>query len=112
MAFLACAEPKRDKLAQILNMILHEGLLTYNPKLSKASALEQLQAKQADKRHKKGAIFAVRDKSHFTANGVKGYIITSKETAIEQADNITHFTPNVYRRYQYADVNRRYIKGF
>ena len=110
MAFFTCAEPKMDKLAQILNLIFHEGLLTYNPKSSKAPLL--LQAEEADKHHKKGAIFAVRKKSNFTASGVKGYIITSKETAIEQADNITHFTPNVYRRYQYADVDRRYIKGF
>ena len=112
MAFFTCAELKKDKLARILNLIFHEGLLTYNPKASKAPLFDQLQAKEADKRHKKGAIFAVRNKSDFTASGVKGYIVTSKETAIEQADDITHFTPNVYRRYQYADADRRYIKGF
>ncbi|MFJ7953006.1 primase C-terminal domain-containing protein [Lysinibacillus sp. NPDC096418] len=112
MAIFAFSEHKRDKLTRILDIVLHEGLLTYNPKSSKAHILEQQLAKEKDKRHKKGAIFAVRDKADFTASGVKGYIITSKETLIEQADKITHFTPNVFRRFQYVDQERRYIKGF
>ncbi|MEK4231329.1 primase C-terminal domain-containing protein [Solibacillus sp. FSL H8-0538] len=100
-----------DKLTNVFNTILHEGLLTYNPKSSKAPADLQRRAKQLDKLHKKGAVFAVRDKSHFEC-GVKGYIITSKETLIEQADRISHFTPNVFRRYYYADDKRETIKGF
>ena len=112
MAFLTCMEPKKDKLTKVFNMIFHEGLLTFNPKASKAPVLVQLQAKEADMRDKKGAIFVVRDKSHFTASGVKGVIMTSKETVLAQVDNFTHFTPNVYRHYEYADSKRRYIKGF
>ena len=108
MAFFACA----NKLAQIFNMIFHQGLHTYKPKASKAPVLVQLQAKETAMRDKKGAIFAVRSKSDFTDSGVKGYIVTSKETVLEQAERITHFTPNVYRRYEYADSKRRYIKGF
>ena len=66
MAFLTCKKSKKDKLTKVFNMILHEGLLTHNPKASKAPVLVQLQAKEADMLDKKGAIFAVRDKSHFT----------------------------------------------
>lgn len=112
MAILAFSEQKKDKLTQIFDTILHEGLLTYNPKASKAQIQDQLQAKEKDKRHKKGAVFAVRKKGNFTESGVKGYIITSKETLIEQADKITHFTPNVFRRFKYVNQERRYIKGF
>ena len=66
MAFLTCKEPKKDRLPKVYLMIFHEGLRTYNPKASKAPVLVQLQAKEDDKRDKKGAIYVVRDKSHFT----------------------------------------------
>ena len=102
---------KQDQLTTIMETIMHEGLLTYHPKASNAPLDLQRRAKQLDKLHKKGAVFAVRDKSHFE-NGVKGFIITSNETLINQADQISHFTPNVYRRYHYADDKRRMIKGF
>ena len=111
VAIFAFSEQSTDKLTRIFNTILHEGILTYNPKSSKAELPLQLQAKERDKRHKKGAIFAVRDKSHFEG-GVKGYIITSKETLIEQADRISHFTPNIYRRFSYTSEKRQMIKGF
>ena len=106
MASLTCAESQMDKITKIFDMIFHEGLLTYNPKSSKAPAQE------ADTRDRKGGIFGVRDKSHFTESGVKGFIMTSKETVLEHEGKLTHFTPNVYRHYQYADSKRRYIKGF
>jgi len=96
----------------LFDVLLHQGITKYRLTKSKASLPKQGEAAKQDKLSKKGAIFAVRDKSHFTASGVKGYIITTKETLLEQVNNITHFTPNVYRRYQYADTNRRYIKGF
>lgn len=102
---------KQDKLTTIIETIMHEGLLTYHPKASNAPLDLQYRAKQLDKLHKKGAVFAVRDKSHFEG-GVKGYIITSNETLINQANQISHFTPNIYRRYYYADDKRQMIKGF
>lgn len=112
MAISAFSLQKKGKLEQIFDVILHEGLLTYNPKSSKYSIWEQSFAQTKDKHHKKGAIFVVRKKSDFTESGVKGYIVTSKETVIEQAGELTHFTPNIYRRYHYAGQDRRYIKGF
>ena len=113
MAIFALQEHKTDeKLTRVINMLMQEGLTKYKTKHSKAALPMRVEATKADMLHKKGAVFAVRDKSHFTSVGVKGYIITSKETLIEQANKITHFTPNVYRRYQYADQDRRLIKGF
>ena len=102
----------KDRLTRIINLMFHEGLLTYNPKASKAPILAQLHAIENDKHHKKGAIFGVRDKSHFTEKGVKGFIMTSMETVLEKVHELTHFTPNIYRSYGYADGKRKYIKGF
>ena len=100
-----------NQLESFIDLLMHESILTYNPKASTAPVEVQQRAKQLDRIHKKGAVFAVRQKSDF-GQGVKGFIITSKETLLEKANSITHFTPNVYRRYYYADSNRRFIKGF
>ena len=99
------------RLSTIIDLLTNEGLLTYNPKASTASADEQRRARQLDKLHKKGAVFAVRDKSNFE-DGVKGFIITSKETLLKKADSISHFTPNIFRKYYYNDEKRKTIKGF
>ena len=103
---------KTNKLDRMIHLIFHEGLHTYNPKASKAPVLAQLQAIENAKHHKKGAIFGVRDKSHFTDQGVKGFIMTSIETVLEKVHSLTHFTPNIYRSYAYTDGKRKYIKGF
>ena len=86
---------KTNKLDRMIHLIFHEGLHTYNPKASNAPVLAQLQAIENAKHHKKGAIFGVRDKSHFTDQGVKGFIMTSKETVLEKVHSLTHFTPNI-----------------
>ena len=96
----------------LFDVLFHQGLTTYRQVGSKASLPKQVEAEKRDKRSKKGAIFAVRQKEHFTDHGVKGYIITSKETLLEQAAELSHFTPNVYRTYTYKDSARRYIQGF
>ena len=96
----------------LFDVLFHEGLTTYRQIGSKASLPKQVEAAKQDKRSKKGAIFAVRQKEHFTDHGVKGYIITSKETLLEQAAELSHFTPNVYRTYSYTDSSHRYIQGF
>lgn len=101
-----------NQLIDVYNTILHEGLTTYKTKNSKAYLPARIEAEKADKKHKKGAIFVVRSKDHFTSNGVRGYIVTSKETLLEDAAGLTHFTPNVYRKFGYSDENRRMIKGF
>ena len=102
---------KVDHLA-LLDVLLHQGMTKYRPAGSKASLLEQVEAAKQDKLSKKGAIFVVRKKADFTDHGVKGFIITSKETLLEQASELSHFTPNIYRTYTYKDKARRYIQGF
>ena len=100
------------KLVQVFDAILHEGLTQYKKKNSNAALPLQIKAANEDKRSKKGAVFVVRSKADFQTNGVKGYIVTSKETLVEDAPGLTHFTPNVYRQYGYTDEKRRMIHGF
>lgn len=93
-------------MSAIYDCILKSGLTTFRVKHSKAALPARVQAQKLDKQSKKGAIFAVRDKSHFLETKVKGYIITSKETLLEDAANLTHFTPNVYRTFGYKDEDQ------
>ncbi|SOC22071.1 primase-like protein [Ureibacillus xyleni] len=99
-------------LENVYDVLLHNGLTKYKTKNSKTSLPAQVEAAKQDKLSKKGAIFVVRSKSDFLATGVKGYIITSKETLLEDAAGLTHFTPNIYRKFGYSDENRRMIRGF
>lgn len=113
MAIFASTKQTTDNLlTNVFNAILHEGLTTYKTKHSKAALPARVEAEKADKQQKKGAIFAVRSKSDFTSHGVKGYIITSKETLLEDATELTHFTPNIYRKFSYSDEKRSMIQGF
>lgn len=105
-------EPVPVNLGQVYDVILHEGMTTYKTKYSNAPLPKRVEAAKIDARSKKGAVFVVRSKADFQANGVKGYIVTSKETLLEDAPSLTHFTPNVYRKYGYADEARRMIRGF
>ena len=96
----------------LFDVLLHQGMTTYKRVNSKALLKAQVEAAKQDKQSKKGAVFVVRQKSDFTDHGVKGYIITSKETLLDQTDELSHFTPNIYRMYTYKDTARRYIQGF
>ena len=99
-------------LEKVYDVLLHNGLTKYKTKYSKHSLFSQVEAAKQDKLSKKGAIFVVRSKRDFLATGVKGYIITSKETLLEDAAGLTHFTPNIYRKFGYSDEKRRMIRGF
>ena len=98
--------------SELFDVLLHQGITKYRPTKSKTSLPKQVEAAKQDKLSKKGAIFAVRKKADFTEHGVKGYIITSKETLLEDATELSHFTPNIYRTFTYKDSARRYIQGF
>lgn len=97
---------------ELFDVLLHQGITKYRPIRSKAPLPKQVEATKQDKLSKKGAIFAVRKKADFTDHGVKGYIITSKETLLEDTPELSHFTPNVYRTYTYKDAARCYVQGF
>lgn len=103
---------KKVDMVSVFDVLLHRGITTYRKKSSKAPFPRKVEEDKLDQLSKKGSIFGVRQKADFTAQGVKGYVITSKETLLEDVANLSHFTPNVYRTSGYADDKRRYIKGF
>lgn len=103
---------EKQEMGQLFDTLLHTGINTYKKKHSTASLPARVEAEKKEKSTRQGAVFVVRQKADFTANGVKGYIVTSKETLLEDAHTLTHFTPNVYRTFSYTDDTRRYIHGF
>lgn len=100
------------ELSSIYEAILHDGILKYKKRNSKKGIYTLVESIQQEKSNRKGGIFVVRDKSHFTSSGVKGYIITSKESLLDNAENLTHWTPNIYRKYQYSNEKRNQVYGF
>ena len=84
-----------EYLMNPVELIIKNGLSTYKAKYSKVKNINLL--KSANKSN--GAIFVVRDKAHFTSNGVIGYVITSLETLAEDRNSLTHWTPNTYIKY-------------
>lgn len=100
------------KVEKLLELIVKTGLSTYKAKNSSASLPAFRVAAKEDKLHKKGAVFVVSSKEHFTDKGVKGYILTSKESLFEDFNEVTHWTPNVYGVYGYTDDTKRFIRGF
>ena len=96
----------------IIKTILHSGLHTYKKKNSNASLPKLTESHKADAEHKKGAISVTRSKDDLsTPQGVKGYVVTSRETLLEDAPGLSHWTPNPYNYLEYSDNDRRYIKG-
>lgn len=96
---------------EALQLLVKEGIRTYKLNNSKAT-LPQLQiAKKQDGANVKGAIFAVKDKADFTSNGVKGFIIGSREALLNDYNKLTHFTPNAFRTFGYADQAKKYVVG-
>lgn len=91
-------EPVSVNLEEVYDVSLHNGLTTYKTKHSNAPLPKRVEAAKIDALSKKGAVFVVRSKEDFQTNKVKGYIVTSKETLLEDATALTHFTPNVYRK--------------
>lgn len=101
-----------QNLEKLFDVLLPKGLLTYKKVGSKVSLPKRIAAEKQDKQNRQGVIFAVREKAHFTNGHVKGYILTSKESLLEDVGALSHFTPNVYRYGTYSDDARNYIKGF
>ena len=99
-------------MTSVFDVLLHRGITKYRKISSKAPFPRQIEEDKLDKRFKKGSVFVVRQKVDFTDQGVKGYIVTSKETLLEDMDQLSHFTPNVYRKFTYKDEARKYITGF
>lgn len=99
-------------LVEVFDTLLPKGLLTYRKIGSKANLPKRVAAEKKDKQNRQGVLFAVREKAHFANGQVKGYILTSKESLLEEAGALSHFTPNVYRYGTYSDEGRHFIRGF
>lgn len=96
----------------VLETIVHSGLHTYKKKNSNASLPKLTESHKADAKDKKGAIAVTRSKEDLTTpHGVKGFVITSRETLLEDAPGLSHWTPNTYNHLGYSDNKRAYIKG-
>ncbi|QBP43206.1 primase C-terminal domain-containing protein [Paenisporosarcina antarctica] len=101
-----------QEIQHIFDMVLHEGIYTYK-RIGSAAALPQLiKTTKRDEDHKKGSLFVTRVKEDLsTSHGVKGYIISSKETLLEDYQRVSHWTPNVFNYGTYTNQRRTYIKG-
>lgn len=89
-------------LAQVYSLVLKGGLSQYKYKNSNLRPLNSPS-------ETKGSIFVYRSKEHLSAG--RGLILTSEEALIENEDNFTHWTPNVYRYGTYSDKNRSFPQG-
>ncbi|MBU0906230.1 MAG: primase C-terminal domain-containing protein [Firmicutes bacterium] len=99
-------------MQHIFNMILHEGIFAYKKANSKATLPQLIKARKLKTHQKMGAVFVTRLKEHLsTPLGVKGYIISSKETLLEDYEKLSHWTPNVFNYGTYTNNRRDYIKG-
>ena len=103
---------KVQEIQHIFDHVLHEGIFTYKKIGSRAALPLVIKKSNRDKSHKKGALFVTRVKEDLsTPSGVKGYIISSKETLLEDYQEISHWTPNVFNYGTYTNHHRNYIKG-
>jgi len=88
----------------IYSLILKDGLRQTKFKNSHLRPLSS-----AEEEGSKGAIFGFRTKANMTK--ARGVVLTSLEAVLENQDNFTHWTPNVYRYGTYSDKNRQFTKG-
>ncbi|MFJ7828424.1 primase C-terminal domain-containing protein [Psychrobacillus sp. NPDC096623] len=99
-------------LGILFDLILHEGLMKYKKVGSNASLPNKLKDDDINFRNKKGIVFVTRSKEDLHSSpGVKGYIVSSKETIIEDYETLSHWTPNVFNYGTYTNEHRKYIKG-
>ncbi|MGT2809161.1 replication protein RepR [Streptococcus iniae] len=87
----------------IYSLILKNGLRQTKFKNS------QLKLVYSPEEGKRGAIFAYRSKDNMVK--ARGIVISSQEAILENQDNFTHWTPNVYRFGAYSDTKRRITRG-
>ncbi|MHC5253126.1 primase C-terminal domain-containing protein [Listeria kieliensis] len=98
----------------VVNTVVHEGITAFRKKKSSGVlAVRQHFARQeAENGHRKGVQFVVRKKEDLQRQkGVHGFIVTSQEALLEEVNQISHWTPNVFRWGTYSDDKRKYIKG-
>lgn len=92
-----------NQIKTIHNVILKDGLRQIKFKNS------HLRPVPSAEEGKRGAIFAYRSKENMVK--AHGVVLTSLEAILENQDNFTHWTPNVYRFGAYSDAKRRITRG-
>lgn len=101
-----------DKLHNIYESIIHKGLESYKRRGSAATTHKLIKARKNVLNHKKGAIALIRSKVDLMSpGGVKGYVVTSMETLLDDFSGLSHWTPNVHNYLGYSDKERRHLKG-
>ena len=98
-------------ITEIFECILHSGLHRYKVKNSQAPLNLRIQQEKLEKKsgYKKGTIFVTRNKEDLVK--AKGLVITSIEALEENQDQLTHWTPNVFRYGKYIDEYRKNFLG-
>ncbi|TYV33114.1 primase C-terminal domain-containing protein [Listeria monocytogenes] len=98
----------------VISSVVKEGITAFRKKNSRGVLALQnhFAALEAKNGHKKGVQFVVRQKEDLQrAQGVRGFIVTSQEALIDEANKISHWTPNIFRWGTYSDQQRKFIKG-
>ncbi|MBE6164299.1 MAG: replication protein RepR [Streptococcus gallolyticus] len=94
----------KKQIETIYSLILKDGLRQTKFKNSHLKPVSS-----AEEEGNKGAIFGFRTKANMVK--ARGVVLTSLEAVLENQDNFTHWTPNVYRYGTYSDDNRQFTKG-
>lgn len=88
---------------EIYHLILKDGLRYTKFKNSHLKAISSTEEKM------KGSIFGFRSKANMVK--ARGIVLTSIESVLENRDNFTHWTPNIYCYGSYSDEKRQITRG-
>ena len=94
---------KKIDLLKCLSTITKDGLRTQKFKNS------HLQLISSAEEGRRGSVFAYRSKANMVK--ARGVVLTSVESLLENQDQFTHWTPNVYCYGSYSDAGRRITRG-
>ncbi|QPJ28007.1 primase C-terminal domain-containing protein (plasmid) [Listeria seeligeri] len=98
----------------VISTVVKEGITAFRKRnsdgvLSVQKHFTEMEAKHG---HRKGVQFVVRQKEDLQrSKGVRGFIVTSQEALIQEANKISHWTPNIFRWGTYSDDSRKFVKG-
>ncbi|MBC2137507.1 plasmid replication protein [Listeria innocua] len=98
----------------VISSVVKEGITAFRKRNSRGVLAIQnhFAALEAKNGHKKGVQFVVRQKENLQREkGVRGFIVTSQEALISEANKISHWTPNIFRYGTYSDQQRKFVKG-
>ncbi|EIA6404798.1 primase C-terminal domain-containing protein [Listeria monocytogenes] len=98
----------------VISTVVKEGITAFRKRKSSGvlSIQKHFAEMEAANNHRKGVQFVVRQKEDLQRiHGVRGFIVTSQEALIQEANKISHWTPNIYRWGTYSDQQRKFVKG-